>query len=298
MNRFTTVLFAVLAMCFSDCTLQDDWPEADLGPKFFVEGYVDPALGARIYVSRTVPLGAQDLYPGTPVWVLDATVRLIDLSDNSEQVLPVDTFGIYVLSAKHVLPRRPYRISIAAAGLPNADVNLPETPPAPVVQTSPTTLVSRNPGCLNCASLLVKNVRVTTSEVYGLYLGSQDRVGFEDFPAGGPNGVGFVASGTEGACRVSFQSAAVGAGCDKVSPTITGTLSWDATTAPDTIVGHVAYVDPGYVDYIDALAINAIDFGLQGQFLYNIQSEIPSNVAGGYGFVRAQHTTEIPVERP
>lgn len=299
MNRFNAILVLLFVLCGPACTEQDEWPGTDANPKLFIEGYVDPALGARVYVMRTVPLDTQRLYPGEPLWVRDAELVLLNVEDRSERRLDRDSLGVYSLPSEALFAGKTYRLIVMATGLPSVEIDLARMPPAPSVEAAPTQLIEQRVGpCSVCPPRYVKELRIPASAEYGIYFGNQEKVGFENFAFGGDNGDGFVSLGTESVCRVSYSGSATGSGCDQAISMISGNLAWLSTTALDTLIGHVAYVDPRYINYIDALAINASDFELRGQFLYNIQSEIPSNVTGGYGFVRAQHTTKVPVERP
>ena len=277
----------------------DNFPNADAEPRLFVEGHVDPALGAEIFVQRTAVLTPDELSPGRPLWIENATVALTDEASGEKLMLTRDTLGIYRLDSDHVHPESIYTLSVIATGFESVSVTLSSTPTLPITEEFPTFIEGRErDNCSFCVDAYVKRVRVPTSSRYMITFGNLTNITFENFGRGGPNGSGRVTLENEGTCRLSFGGSFASANCSDRFDFIEGRISWDITTNLDTLIGHATYIDPGYIDYVDALDINSTEFEIRGQLEYYIQGEIPSNVEGGYGYVRAQHTALIPVERP
>ena len=277
----------------------EDFPGADVEPQLFVEGHVDPALGAEIFVQQTAVLTPGELSPGLPLWIENATVTLTDDISGESLALTRDTLGVYRIESYRVRSERSYILSVSAVGYERVTAVLSPMPTIPITQTFPTFIEGRErDNCSFCVDAYVKRVRVATDSRYAITFGNLTNITFENFGRGGPNGDGQIALENEGTCRLSFGGSFASGNCSDEFDFIEGRISWDITTNLDTLIGHATYIDPGYIDYVDALDINSTEFEIRGQLEYYIQGEIPSNVEGGYGYVRAQHTALIPVERP
>ena len=114
-----------------------------------------------------------------------------------------------------------------------------------------------------------------------------------------PRAQGFILASEGSGCRTATGPDVSSAGCTAGGRSIVAELVWRPDTSPDTLRGRVSAVaEEAFIDYIETHFWNSTNWESEGELFYPRQQSVPSNVDGGYGFVRGQTSALITLPVP
>ena len=262
-----------LGGCVPDDVAPEDGPEYLL----FVEGYVDPALGARIRLREATPLGEALEGLVRPMPVDGAAVRVVDDGGAVAVELAPGPRGIY---------ERALRGEVTAGQVYTLEIDVGErtfsTRPAVVPEAPQLRVDPPRRGSFGVD-------RWDVSAVARMPFAPGFAIVFEGDPAGGLFGH---------PCNQAAAFGYLSGRCAAVSDTATLLLGFFADEAVgDSLRTTVTSVPEGLADYASVTETNEFNWE-RVDFVYLDPLVLPTNVVGGYGYVSFQHTATVSVRTP